>query len=387
MRLALRAAIPTAIAAAACLVIAAPAAAQSSVITYQGQIKDGAAPANGPYDLRFTVFTAPTGGIQISDPNTHNDVPVADGVFTVPLSITSSVFNAFNPAWLQIEVRPGDSTGAYQTLSPRQYMAPAPFSLNTRGIMVHHLTGFVGIGRDVRVTDREVFGLYRPGDGFGGMYIRTDTDGAPFYGYSENGAVSAYHYWNGINDTWRLNVNGDRIIVNTQGNVGIATATPAERLDVNGNARAAGFLYNSDQTRTLSIPGAAFNWTAASSPPTESPSSGLQFPDSVATATLHAAVNLPNLATITAVEFFVFDNSAGSFNVSLVTRPHGQFGSSPIISANSGNSVGMQTLAPAVVHVVNNNTNSYFLRVHTTDWINPMGLFSARITYTVNRPD
>ena len=377
---------PAVLSALAALVLAPLALAQLATVTYQGELKSNSVPANGAFDLRFTVFDAPTAGSQISVTSEHEDVPVTDGIFTVEMNLGTTVFSG-GPRWLQVEARPGSSTGAYELLTPRQPLTASPFSLNTRGIHVNPAGTFVGIGRTSVVSAEEVFGLYRNTSSFGGMYIQTNASGRPFYGYSEGGVVSAYHYFNGADDTWRLNVSGDRIIVNTQGNVGIATAAPAERLDVNGNARATGFLYNADQIRTLSIPGAAFNWTAATSPPTESPSSGLQFPDSVATATLHAAVNLPNLATITGVEFFVFDNSAGGFNVSLVQRPHAQFGSSAIASANSGNSTGMQTLAPAILHTVNNNTHSYFLRVHTTDWISPMGLFSARVTYTVNCPD
>lgn len=377
-----------ALAALACTALASAAAGQNAIITYQGQLRDGPTPASGAYDLRFTVFTAPAGGVQLGPPSTHEDVPVENGVFTVPLSLSNAVFTAFNPAWLEVEVRPGASSGAYELLSPRQYMAPAPFSLSTRGIMVHPTTGFVGIGRDSQVTSQELFGLYAPTSSFAGMYIRTDISGLPFYGYSENGNVSAYHYWNGPDDTWRLNVSGDRVIVNGQGNVGIATAAPAERLDVNGNTRATDFLYGSAKTHYLAVPGCTFTASDGSvAHSIENAASGTRFPDTVAAGTFFAPINLPDGALITAVDFWLLDNAASFLTASLIRRPNGQFGANTIAATTTANSAGMQqiTLAPALP--VDNQNNSYYLSVTSGDWQAAMALFSARVTYTVTRPD
>jgi len=65
------------------------------------------------------------------------------------------------------------------------------------------------------------------------MYIRTNADGEPFYGYSLGGAVSAYHYVDGANGNWHL-VNGGstRFTVADNGYVGIGKSNPIWQLEV-----------------------------------------------------------------------------------------------------------------------------------------------------------
>ena len=53
--------------------------------TYQGELKQLGAPANGPFDFRFLLFDIDVGGSSIADPVLLEDVDVADGVFTVEL--------------------------------------------------------------------------------------------------------------------------------------------------------------------------------------------------------------------------------------------------------------------------------------------------------------
>ncbi|MBV6457821.1 MAG: hypothetical protein HONBIEJF_00941 [Fimbriimonadaceae bacterium] len=86
----------------------------------------------------------------------------------------------------------------------------------------NQFNGFLGVGRSTQVTGAELFGLGNTGAGFNGMYIRTGSSGMPFYGYSINGAASAYSYVDG-NDggKWKLNVSGDRLFVTPGGFVGV----------------------------------------------------------------------------------------------------------------------------------------------------------------------
>ena len=44
----------------------------------------------------------------------------------------------------------------------------------------------------------------------------------------------AFHYYDGLSGSWRLFNNGDRLTVRENGNVGIGTTLPAERLQVEG---------------------------------------------------------------------------------------------------------------------------------------------------------
>ena len=109
----------------------APAAPVSTAFTYQGRLTDGGSPANGAYDLRFSLFDAASGGAQVGSTQALNDVTVADGYFTVALDFGASVFKG-EARWIVVEVRPGASTGSYTTLSPRTQLASVPYALGLR---------------------------------------------------------------------------------------------------------------------------------------------------------------------------------------------------------------------------------------------------------------
>ncbi|RME12645.1 MAG: hypothetical protein D6802_03630 [Ardenticatenia bacterium] len=102
--------------------------AVSTAFTYQGRLTDGGNPANGTYDFRFKLYDAQTGGSQVGSTVTANDVTVTDGLFTVQLDF-GNVFDG-TALWLEIGVRPGDSTGSYTTLNPRQALTAAPFAMS-----------------------------------------------------------------------------------------------------------------------------------------------------------------------------------------------------------------------------------------------------------------
>ena len=52
----------------------APAFAQSTAFTYQGQLKDGSSPATGLYDLQFCLFDTPSNPIPLGCATDANDV-------------------------------------------------------------------------------------------------------------------------------------------------------------------------------------------------------------------------------------------------------------------------------------------------------------------------
>ena len=54
------------------------ACAQGTAFTYQGRLNDGANPANGNYDLRFSVWTAASGGSSIVGYITNAPVAVSN---------------------------------------------------------------------------------------------------------------------------------------------------------------------------------------------------------------------------------------------------------------------------------------------------------------------
>jgi hypothetical protein len=100
-------------------------------VTYQGVLKLNDELASGTYDMVFSLWDKPTGGIKEWGDETHAPVPVSGGLFTVVLGETLRLAPRLpsNPAplfdeqlYLQIAV-----DGA--TLSPRQKLRPGPYAL------------------------------------------------------------------------------------------------------------------------------------------------------------------------------------------------------------------------------------------------------------------
>src|SRR5438552_17313827 len=112
-----------------------PAAAQTpltNAITYQGQLKNGGAPATGVFDLRFSLWNALAAGAQVGSTICLDNVNVAGGLFTVSLDFGAQ-FNG-DQRFLQIAVKPGGAVGdcavgTYTTLTPRQPLTAAPYAL------------------------------------------------------------------------------------------------------------------------------------------------------------------------------------------------------------------------------------------------------------------
>ncbi len=101
--------------------------AQGTAFSYQGQLKDGSAPANGLYDLRFAIFDAATNGNQVAASLTNSDTAVSNGLFTVALDFGTGVFDG-NVRWLEIGVRTNSGT-TFATLTSRQSVTAVPYAI------------------------------------------------------------------------------------------------------------------------------------------------------------------------------------------------------------------------------------------------------------------
>jgi hypothetical protein len=89
-----------------------------TAFTYQGKLNDGGNPANGAYNLSFTLFSALTGGSQ-AGPVVAKAVSITNGYFTTELDF-GAVFTG-SDRWIEIKV---GST----ILTPRQKINPAPYA-------------------------------------------------------------------------------------------------------------------------------------------------------------------------------------------------------------------------------------------------------------------
>ncbi len=104
----------------------------TTAFTYQGHLKDGGSPANGPHVMSFRLFDAATDGNTVG-PAVNFDgiggnpppVQIANGLFTVSLNF-GGAFSG-KPRWLEITVNG-------MPLSPRQSVSPAPYALALPGL-------------------------------------------------------------------------------------------------------------------------------------------------------------------------------------------------------------------------------------------------------------
>lgn len=386
----------------ACLGAVAPAFAQP--FTYQGQLKVGGVPATGLYDFLVRLYPSAEGGSPVGDPAgyAYDDLTLDGGAWTALIDPGPGVLTG-QALWLDIGVRDGNQTGAYTPLAPRQRITPTPYAARAlsewwrpgtgTGVLTNDSTRqHVLVNRENPLTGAEYFGFTAPvTDGaFGGMYINTPgLNSIPFYGYSTgNGARACWTFYKGDSQTWGLYNFGERLLVDPNGNVGIGT-TPAAKLDVSGTVRATSFAYSTPVSRTISIPGAAFQPTTAANLLTrENAISGTYFDASVAAAGLVAPVQLPQGAVLQSVTLWVFDSAAGAFTLKVQRRPHGQFGSvNAALSGSSANSGTIQTLSVNPALTIDNAANSYYLLVENGDWQGTSSsVYSAIVTYTQTTP-
>src|ERR1022692_592277 len=76
---------------------------QGAAFTYQGRLNDGANPANGNYDLRFSICDALVLGTQQGNLLTNTATAVSNALFTVQLDFGNQFPGAAR--WLEIAVR------------------------------------------------------------------------------------------------------------------------------------------------------------------------------------------------------------------------------------------------------------------------------------------
>jgi len=143
------------------------AAGQGTAFTYQGQLKDGGIPANGSYDLSFSLWDQLDGGNLVAGPAVQPGSVVTGGLFTSELDY-GPVFSGA-PLWLEISVNG-------MPLSPRQLLTSTPYcqtasnaqSASTAdyaygpwvpaGTDLYYIDGNVGIGTSTPTAKLEIAG-------------------------------------------------------------------------------------------------------------------------------------------------------------------------------------------------------------------------------------
>lgn len=106
--------------------------AQGTAFMYQGRLNDGASPANGTYDLTFTLFGASSGGVAVAGPATNSATSVVNGLFIATLDFGTNFPGA--DRWLEIGARTNGG-GAFTTLAPRQKLAATPYAITSSSVV------------------------------------------------------------------------------------------------------------------------------------------------------------------------------------------------------------------------------------------------------------
>ena len=108
------------------LVLAPGLFAQTTAFTYQGRLAQSGSPANGIYDMQFSLFNVVSGGAAIAGPLSAS-LGVTGGLFTASLDFTATPVTGQN-LWLQIAVRT-NGVGVYSNLTPRQPITSTPYAI------------------------------------------------------------------------------------------------------------------------------------------------------------------------------------------------------------------------------------------------------------------
>ncbi len=112
------------------LLATANAANVGTAFTYQGELLDNGAPANGTYDFSFDFFTAPTGGTGHLLPPEFLGVQVSKGLFIIENLDFGDIYQNDDQYWIEVYVRVPQfgGGGAWTTLGPRQKLNVTPYA-------------------------------------------------------------------------------------------------------------------------------------------------------------------------------------------------------------------------------------------------------------------
>ena len=188
--------------------------AQTTEISYQGNLKESGLAANTNYDIEFRLYSALTGGSLIGTAVYLSPVAVTDGLFSVKLDFGPNGFPG-QDRYIEIAVR-RTGVGSLVTLGPRQKISSAPYAIQslqaataTQALIASNAQALGGVNAsqyvvttDVRLTDAR-----NPLPGSSNYIQNTGTQQA-----SSNFNVSGTGTAVNFNATSRYNFGGNHLI-------------------------------------------------------------------------------------------------------------------------------------------------------------------------------
>jgi hypothetical protein len=272
---------------------------------YQGHLKQQGTVVTATCDMVFSLWNDPDEPDpaigRVGDPVYFDDDPltgvpveVQNGLFAVELDFGTAAYGA-EGRWLDVAIDcvRGEDTPLV-SLSPRQLLTGAPYSIRTRGIYVDE-AGQVGIGTNspssmlhLRNNSTEI-----------GLKMKVNRSWTAELRQTDSSVMSL------------INGGIERLTIRANGRIGIGTTNPSQRLEVNGNIKLSGDVMIPPTTRYLMI-------SSADMIPRESGMSVYRsFGDVVSfftppgqDTTLYAPVHLPDGAEVTEIRAFLSDNAS-----------------------------------------------------------------------------
>ena len=102
---------------------------QMTAFTYQGQLSVNGQPANGLYDLEFSLYNAASGGSQVGLTVTNLAVGLTNGMFTVTMNFGAASYNG-QALWLAVAACT-NGYGVFTPLNPLQPVTSTPYSVHS----------------------------------------------------------------------------------------------------------------------------------------------------------------------------------------------------------------------------------------------------------------
>ena len=102
----------------AALALALAASVSAETVIYHGSLQDGGKPANGQFDVQLRLYSAPVGGVPVSEAITLSSVKVENGRFSVPLDLAQPLPKQ-GSVWLEAQLQAAGG-GSFQPLEGRQ---------------------------------------------------------------------------------------------------------------------------------------------------------------------------------------------------------------------------------------------------------------------------